>query len=233
MNELDWLAGADPVAMLDHLGGSATPRKLRLFACACVRRFWADFRYPIPREAVHLAERFAEGTATPEEVEAMRGQADQSAGNAPELDQYAYFAAAATLAEDAAEAARTAPEYIRQHAIRIAAYEMIYSENEAEAVARARRDEAHHQVELLNELFGNPFRPVVLELHWLAWSGDVVVGMAREIEEAQRFAELPYLADALMDAGCTDETILRHLRQTEGHVRGCWALDALVGRGEV
>ena len=230
MNELAWLAGADPIAMLDHLAATATDRKLRLFACACVRRYWADFRYPTPRLAVAMAERLAEGTATIEEVEAMRGQAEMSAGNAPELDQYAYIAAGQTLQEQAADAARSAPESIRQHAIRIAAYEMVYSENEAEAVARARVEESRRQVELLNELFGNPFRPAVLQPHWLAWGDGVVVSMAREIEEAQRFAELPYLADALMDAGCDDETLLRHSRQTEGHIRGCWVLDVLLGK---
>ena len=230
MNELEWLAGADPLAMLDYLAGGASPRKLRLFACACVRRFWSDLSYPVPRDAVNLAERFAEGTATPEEVEAMRGQAEMSAVNAPEFEQFAYIAAAATLAEEAADAARLAPESIRQHAVRIAAYETIYAEDEAQVNARARTEESRRQVELLNELFGNPFRPYILEPHWLAWGGGVVVGMAREIEDAQRFAELPYLADALMDAGCGDETILRHLRRTEGHIRGCWALDALVRR---
>ena len=230
MNELDWLTGADPLAMLDHLADRATDRKLRLFACACVRRFWSDFSYPTPREAVAMAERLAEGTATTEEVETMRGQAEMSAVNAPEFEQFAYRAAAETLAEQASDSARNAREAARLHAVRIAAYEMIYSENEAEAVARASREESRHQVELLNELFGNPFRPAVLEPHWLAWGDGVVVSMAREIEDAQRFEELPYLADALMDAGCTDETLLRHLRQTQGHIRGCWVLDALLGK---
>ena len=228
MNELDWVAGADPIGMLDYLGEGASDRKLRLFACACVRRFWSAFTYPVPREAVALAERLAEGTATPEEVEAMRAQAEASAGNAPEFEQFAYIAASATLAEQASEAAATACARIRQHAVRIAAYETIYTENEAEVVARASQEESHRQVELLNELFGNPFRPVAIEPHWLAWGDGVVVRMAREIEEAQRFAELPYLADALMDAGCDAEPLLRHLRQTRGHIRGCWALDALL-----
>lgn len=231
MNEIDWLAGADPLAMLDFLGPRATDRKLRLFACACVRRFWSDLRYPIPREAVALAERLAEGMATPAEVEAMRPQAELSAGNAPEFEQFAYNAAAATLAEQALDAARTAREGIRQHVVRIIAIEMIYGEDEAWAVAQASERESRRQVALLNELFGNPFRPVVVEPHWLAWNNGVVVSMAHEIEEAQRFVELPYVADALMDAGCGDETLLRHLRQTEGHLRGCWALDALLGRG--
>jgi hypothetical protein len=228
MNEIDWIAGADPLAMLDHMGAGASDRKLRLFACACVRRFWSDLRYPTPREAVAMAERLAEGTATPEEVEAMRVSAEASAGNAPEFEQFAYTAAAATLMESAPEAARTARESMRQQAVRTAAYEMIFAEDEAAAVARASEEESRRQVELLNELFGNPFRPVAVEPHWLAWGGGIVVGMAREIEEAQRFAELPYLADALMDAGCDQETLLRHLRQPEGHIRGCWALDALL-----
>ena len=228
MNELDWLAGADPLAMLDHMGAGATDRKLRLFACACVRRFWADLRYPVPREAVAMAERLAEGTATAEEVEAMRGQVEASVANAPEFEQFAYAGAAACLAEQASDAARNAREAIRQHAVRIAAYETIFTENEAEIIARASEAESRRQVELLNELFGNPFRRVVVDPHWLAWGDGVVVRMAREIEADQRFAELPYLADALMDAGCDAEPLLRHLRQEGGHLRGCWALDALL-----
>jgi hypothetical protein len=38
------------------------------------------------------------------------------------------------------------------------------------------------------------------------------------------------LADALKEADCTDEAILRHLRQQGPHVRGCWALDLVLGK---
>jgi hypothetical protein len=38
------------------------------------------------------------------------------------------------------------------------------------------------------------------------------------------------LADALEDAGCTDADILSHLRSPGPHVRGCWALDLLLGK---
>jgi hypothetical protein len=41
---------------------------------------------------------------------------------------------------------------------------------------------------------------------------------------------LAILADALEDAGCTDQAILGHLRGPGHHVRGCWAVDALLGR---
>ena len=41
---------------------------------------------------------------------------------------------------------------------------------------------------------------------------------------------MPLLADALEDAGCADEQILSHFRQPGEHVRGCWALDLLLGK---
>jgi hypothetical protein len=37
------------------------------------------------------------------------------------------------------------------------------------------------------------------------------------------------LADALEEAGCADGDLLGHLRQQGAvHVRGCWAVDALL-----
>jgi hypothetical protein len=44
------------------------------------------------------------------------------------------------------------------------------------------------------------------------------------------FADLPILADALEDAGCTEAAVLAHCRGGGEHVRGCWAVDLLTGR---
>ena len=41
---------------------------------------------------------------------------------------------------------------------------------------------------------------------------------------------LAVLADALEEAGCPDRTILDHLRGPGPHVRGCWAVDLLLGK---
>lgn len=41
---------------------------------------------------------------------------------------------------------------------------------------------------------------------------------------------LMVLADALEEAGCADTEILGHLRGPGPHVRGCWALDLILGR---
>jgi hypothetical protein len=43
-------------------------------------------------------------------------------------------------------------------------------------------------------------------------------------------ARLAVLADALEDAGLTDAEVLGHLRSGGPHVRGCFALDASLGR---
>ncbi len=44
-------------------------------------------------------------------------------------------------------------------------------------------------------------------------------------------ARLAVLSDALEEAGCTDADILTHLRSPGHHVRGCWALDLVLGKG--
>jgi hypothetical protein len=41
---------------------------------------------------------------------------------------------------------------------------------------------------------------------------------------------LGVLADALLDAGCDDEEMVRHLREPGPHVRGCWAVNVIPGK---
>jgi hypothetical protein len=43
-------------------------------------------------------------------------------------------------------------------------------------------------------------------------------------------SRLAVLADALEDAGCDRADILGHLRGPGPHVRGCWAVDLLLGK---
>src|SRR5438128_956926 len=56
MTEPEWLAGDDPTAMLEFLRGKASDRKLRLSACACVRRDWYLLEDDRSRESVDEAE---------------------------------------------------------------------------------------------------------------------------------------------------------------------------------
>ena len=43
-------------------------------------------------------------------------------------------------------------------------------------------------------------------------------------------ARLAVLSDALEEVGCTDTALLSHLRSPGPHVRGCWALDLVLGK---
>jgi hypothetical protein len=83
---------------------------------------------------------------------------------------------------------------------------------------------------LLRDLFGNPFRPVRLDPAWLAWEGGTVVKLAPLIYDQGRYQDLPILADALEEAGCTNADILSHSKSNQEHVRGCWLLDLLLGK---
>jgi hypothetical protein len=54
--------------------------------------------------------------------------------------------------------------------------------------------------------------------------------LARTIEGERVFARLPVLGDALMDAGCADEEVIRHCQRAAPHALGCWVVDLALGR---
>jgi hypothetical protein len=62
------------------------------------------------------------------------------------------------------------------------------------------------------------------------WNGGSIPTLARALYEERRFQDLPILADALEEAGCTNHDILTHFRDPGEHVRGCWAVDLLLGK---
>ncbi|HSI32077.1 MAG TPA: hypothetical protein VK986_00680, partial [Tepidisphaeraceae bacterium] len=79
---------------------------------------------------------------------------------------------------------------------------------------------------------GNPFRPPAALPD--AVRTPEIVALARSIYDARAFDRLPELADALERAappGRADADLLAHLHgQSEGpHVRGCWAVDVILG----
>jgi hypothetical protein len=82
------------------------------------------------------------------------------------------------------------------------------------------------QADLLRDIFGNPFRPAHLDSVWLTTH---VLDLARAIYEESAFERMPVLANVLVNTGCSSEETLGHCRQ-ERHVRGCWLVDALLGK---
>ncbi len=231
MTEHDWLTSTDPAAMLRLVTmtpGSWPPytisdRKLRLW-CGVLRDLWTGGDKV---EDVRYRKRWNEGIADPD--------------------------------EDEGEPIRMANLWANTGA------------NDPSQETKAN---------LLREICGNPFRPVVLrrsggsvggqgleDLDWQApWLTPAAISLARHIHDDRDFDVMPMLADLLEGEGCTDQTLLRHLRGEEmcwwcggtgevegsassvdssyqcnvchgtgwrplrcGHVRGCWALDTILG----
>lgn len=77
------------------------------------------------------------------------------------------------------------------------------------------------------DLVPNPFLPLVWKPDWFTTT---VLDLARTIYDTREFTAMPILADALQDAGCDDEQILTHCRANKPHARGCWVLDAILGK---
>jgi hypothetical protein len=204
--------------MLEHVRGRASERKLRLFACACCRRIWPLLATD-QRTAVEAAERFADGQIGWEGLTAVArtlpwpARADEGA------------------AEDACAAARAACAASGWDAATVA-FEAAGCAVWAAcgAVAAAGDAEFGLHCRLLRDLFGNPFRlPPALDPAWLSGNDGAVHRLARAIYDTRSFHDMPLLADALERAGCTDPDLLAHCRQPVEHVRGCWALDLLLG----
>jgi hypothetical protein len=84
-------------------------------------------------------------------------------------------------------------------------------------------------------VIGNLSKPVAIDPSWLT---PTAVSLVEAIYHDRQLPSglfdnqrLAILADALEEAGCTDEAILSHCRGPGPHVRGCWVVDLLLGKG--
>jgi hypothetical protein len=241
--------------MLGFLRGKASARKLRLFASACCRQVWHLLTDARSRKAVEVAEQFADGLVNPQ---ALRAASDSAWAAAKELiatywtasgvdpytdPQFMYGIHDDCLAAPAACAAAYASmndlddvpsvAHYTCHA-KVQAASPVGAERNPGSIAtreEAERAEWSAQAAVLRCIFGSlPFRPVRLDPALLTWHGDLLVSMARQMYHSRDFSDMPILADALEEAGCTDTEILAHCRQPGEHVRGCWVVDLLLGK---
>jgi hypothetical protein len=227
MTQNDWNTCTDVGSMLAFVSGRASERKLRLFSCACCRRVWhlmSDARH---RRVVEAAERFADDLHYEAEFdEAMQAVVDlwaqlpdQHGGDA--IDRY--MTSATRHLENAGAALWAADFAARGLACTTGA------DGEPTWVA-ANGVEEEMQCRLLRDIIGNPSRPFQFDGGWLSGLGASAATQARAIYDEGRFADLPLLADVLERAGCRDSAVLDHCRKPNIHVRGCWVVDALLGR---
>jgi hypothetical protein len=207
--------------MLEHLQGNVSDRKLRLFACACCRRAWTS----LPcgehgRQAVVIAEKYADQSVTPEQLDL--------ACRTVELNCSLY------LGEPIYDPSWWAGQHLIQEAVRRCAWYAAYwaafgvtgnnNQEPEEVLAR----EEPPQTFLLRDIIGPlPFRPILFDS---AWPPTTLKKLAECIYDSRAFDRLPILADALEEAGCTNADIVGHCRNGLEHVRGCWVIDLLLGK---
>lgn len=172
--------------------------------------------------AVEVAERFVDGKATVKELKFAEGNAHAArtpVGRGVGLTEReaGIQADAAFLAACAAGTNPSSPD-VSEVASQIPEEE---GDEQAELAAHA---------DLLREIYGNPFRRIQIDPAWLAWKDGAALKVAQAVYDARQFEDLPVLAGLLEQAGCTDREILNHCRSDAVHVKGCWALDLLLGK---
>jgi hypothetical protein len=228
MTKGEWKSCTDPTRMLDWLrpsgedSPSARPcpvavsdRKIRLFMCACCRHVWHLLTNAQSRKVVKVAEQFADGKTTAEAMDDANSPVVEMAGDVPnDVNWLAVWASDNDL-----------PRAID-----------VYTQGEEQEPGRY--VSAPVQASLLRDIVGAPFRPLpAVSPSLLRWNGGTIARLARRIYNYRLLPSgelkpdhLAVLADALEDAGCTEPAVLSHLRSPGLHVRGCFAVDWLLGK---
>jgi hypothetical protein len=222
----EWLRIRDPflassVAVGMHCELSA--RKWRLLVCAIGRSAFDWCHNPWFRDALQIAERWADDGTAPRGVKTCRvqlgrveppsflrefrecGRPEDWFGSREAFDfqlqqereQFAWLPLARRCVSDDAR---------------------LQSEDITEGTRPLAAD-------LLREFVPNPFAARVWNPDWFT---STVCDLAAHIYATREFGTMPILADALQDAGCDDEQILNHCRAEKSHARGCWVLDAIL-----
>jgi hypothetical protein len=224
----EWDACGDPHRLLEALrlslpreprgGGSIIrppERKLRLLAVAVGEGLRWLFKHEWHRMALDATEEVADDKGREGEVRVALRQLHEDMKRPghpdnPHLDQFVWCAAL-------------------PHEFWEATGGMLYACHRAlETAWGNRKPPVPDRADLFREVFANPFRSVAFDP---AWRTSDVMLLSRGIYDEKAFDRMPILADALQDAGCASDELLNHLRDPHAaHVRGCWALDLVLGK---
>ncbi len=219
---LDFFAGPQPGLLQSLLFGQRRQpqlswRKQRLFLCACLRLNWSNYARR-GRETLELAERHADGQTWWWQVSRTRRVLWAGlTAKRPDPDWSVDDLATSYLLND---------PYIS----------LSYDYNRLWGVPGCEKNE-QVAVAYFRDVSGNPFRFLALDPTLRAWNANLILRLAQTAYNERQLpsghldaVRLAVLADALEDAGCSEDALLVHLRSPEPHIRGCWAIDLLTGR---
>jgi hypothetical protein len=228
MTEDEWLTATDDRALrkylesLRHHRTKKGKRKLRLMACACVRRVWHHLSVKKGQPWLLWAEALADDRKDVSEPPGpTMADLHLQPDNLTQLADYAaHMAGCKSIAIAVGTGAGQAESVLFGEASR----------------AQRWRDPAYRidRAGLLREVFGNPFQPITLNP---TWRTRTIQGLAQSAYDERILPAgtldpqyLGILADALEEAGCT-VGLVEHLRSAGPHIRGCWAVDLILGKG--
>lgn len=204
MTEGEWLASEEPLAMLAFLRyKQASARKYRLYACAAVRRFWHQLDDERSRNAVEVAERFADGKVTRRQLAESETRSDALHVSGGGMARKTLHRSARHAANDVSSTReggqltsmlRCVFRHLSRPPLVVDPAWLSWDGGVAVRLARGVYDERQLPPGTLD-----PDRLLVL-------------------------------SDALQEAGCEDGEILTHLRGPGPHIRGCWVIDLLLGK---
>lgn len=234
MTEREWWTADDPRAMADWLyyDARAAHRKLRLFCVACLYHLaravggWPRAKY------IPLLEAFADGEFDQEGLESRLDPLDDELLFPGPLSPHVHRSPGEYDQLDGLLSASCSIDALRERTERCCypAEVLVLSAafSPAAFAPSGIVEEIIARSPLLHDIFGPlPFHDITCDPAWLT---DTVRTLACGIYEQKAFERMPILADALQDAGCENEDILNHCRDTAcEHVRGCWVLDLLLG----
>src|SRR5689334_9780765 len=187
MTEAQWHDATGPGHLLKFVEDRASPRKLRLFGCACGRRVCHLMPDNTGETAIAAAERFADGTATPDELKEAHLAVGRAAwGRERERDFASRHALAAAM--------WVADSPIACWEASTEATKAVWTGTATPGTVdrEGANSERAVQAVIFRDLFGNPFRPVAFDPRWRTAD---VLALARGIYEDRAFDRLPLLAD--------------------------------------
>src|SRR5262245_43474388 len=196
ITESEWLTSKNFYSMVACLPNVKSPRKLRLFACASVRQIWHLITDDRARKALDVAEMFADGLVTPDELVAANHVAfDAYAADSAAVDFHADWGLQhkEVMARGAAADA-AAPDPPTELSI-LAAAGLHKGYWNAHLLAQLAAADPHFdglQAAALRDLFGNPFSPVVANQSWLT---PPVNSLAEHMYVDRDFLQMPDLEE--------------------------------------
>jgi hypothetical protein len=244
MTEADWQTGTDFTAHVRFAADRLSPRRQRLLAAGFCRAVSQLFSHAELNEALLGIDHYADDMASVGAVDRVRQRCREIAQESYEdyraavdggesdslrsevLSEFAWAVAFAAnsplpLLEVGNRAAAAAVQ-VRTGAALLAP---VASPNFGAATV----EQSLVMRSVVWEIVGNPFQ----EIHFSpSWRTDTAVSLAKHMYDSREFSAMPILADALQDVGCEDEALLNHCRDTSlTHLRGCWVVDLVLGRG--